>query len=385
MDKIQVPFHSLLGLPAHIRKEIDEAALDVLHSGVYLMGKETLRFELEFSAFVGTKYCLTVDNGTNALELALRSLNIGYGLGGEVITIPNAGGYSTMAILAVGATPVYADIDYATMNMSVESFKSLITPNTRAVIVTHLYGRVAEIEMICAIAKVAHIAVIEDCSHAHGAVAGKDHKMVGSFGDIGCFSFYPTKIMGALGDAGAITTSNPYIYDQIKLLRQYGWARKQKYVISTRGGMNSRMDEIQAAVLRVKLKYFDEIKGMRDRIACIYNSNFRDKTGLSIPSSGALNHYTPYVYMVRVCENCRPVFIEMLEEDGIETAIHYPVLDYQSPVVANAVSRMADCPYAEKVVKEIVSLPLYPGMGLPFVQAVSKSVLKAQEKISILE
>lgn len=379
MDNIQVPFHNLLGIPGNIREEIDEAAMSVIHSGHYLFGKETAKFEAEFAAFTRTRHCVSLDNGTNALEIALRALGIKPG--DEVITVPNAGGYSTIAILAVGAVPVYADVNYETMNMDVSSFKSLITLNTRAVIVTHLYGRPAEIEIIAVIAKVAHIAVIEDCSHAHGATI--DGKMVGSFGDISCFSFYPTKIIGALGDAGAIVTWSPVIAEKARTLRQYGWNKLSKYVINYPGGMNSRMDEIQAAALRVKLKYFDEIRQMRDRIACIYNTSFRNKPGIKIPSNGDPNHYTPYVYVVRVCEQCRPVFLGQLAKDGIETSIHYPVLDYEyNPLRERWTGRT---PVAHSVCQEVVSLPLYPGMGLPFIQAVTKSVIKALNLINSLE
>src|SRR3954468_7746504 len=220
--------------------EIEQALRTVLHSGWHILGSQVAAFETSFAAFCGCAHAIGVGNGTDALELALRA--VGVGPGDQVITVANAGGYSTTAILCAGAEPLYVDVMRDSMSMDLRHLKTRITTRTKAIVATHLYGRMVDMPEMLGIA--GGIAVIEDCAQAHGArLRGR---VAGSWGRLGCFSFYPTKNLGALGDAGATTTNDAGLAERVRMLRQYGWKRKYDSVIA--GGRNSRLDEMQAAV-----------------------------------------------------------------------------------------------------------------------------------------
>jgi dTDP-4-amino-4,6-dideoxygalactose transaminase len=234
-----------------LRAELDAAIARVNDRGHYILGPEVEAFEREFAAYCGAAACVAVGNGTDALELALRAL--GVGAGDEVATVGNAGGYATTAIRAAGATPVYVDVDDATLGIDCHSLADRITPGTRAIVVTHLYGRMADVEALVRIAREREIPLIEDCAQAHGAA--RAGRKAGTFGVLGCYSFYPSKNLGALGDAGALVTGDTALAARVAELRTYGW--RGKYRVAASGGMNSRMDEVQAAVLRVKLPRLD--------------------------------------------------------------------------------------------------------------------------------
>ena len=237
----------------------------MLASGWYILGRECAAFESEFAAYCGVAHCVSVANGTDALELALRGLGIGPG--DTVATVANAGGYSTTAIRAVGAEPLYIDIDPSTMNMSAADLAARLTPAVRAVIATHLYGRMADLPALLAVTGRAAVPLVEDCAQAHGAAIGG--KKAGSWGALACFSFYPTKNLGALGDGGAITTNDGQLAQRVKSLRQYGWSGKYQ---CAEYGRNSRMDEMQAAILRAKLPHLDGWNARRREIAATYSA-----------------------------------------------------------------------------------------------------------------
>src|SRR5215468_10062621 len=230
---------------AGLRSRFDQ----VVTRGRFVLDEEVAAFEAEFAAFCGVAHCVGVGNGTDALELALRS--VGVAPGDEVATVANAGMYSTVAIRAIGARPRYVDVDDETLLLSAPRLEAAITPQTRAVVVTHLYGRLAAMGEIGRVARERQVAVVEDCAQAHGARRGDAR--AGSLGKIGCFSFYPTKNLGALGDGGAITTGDAALAQSVRRLRQYGW--EEKYRVEIEGGRNSRLDELQAAMLRVRLPF----------------------------------------------------------------------------------------------------------------------------------
>ena len=249
---------------APLRSELDAAMARVQDRGWYILGPEVEAFEREFAAYCGTGECVAVGNGTDALELSLRALAIGPG--DEVVTAANAGMYATTAIRAAGAVPAYVEIDESTLLMDPAALAAGLGARTRAVIVTHLYGRLADVDALVRIARERGVALIEDCAQAHGARAGGG--MAGTHGALGCFSFYPTKNLGALGDAGAVVTGDRELAAKLRALRTYGWGAK--YHCTMEGGMNSRMDELQAAVLRVKLPRLDGWNRRRRDIAARY-------------------------------------------------------------------------------------------------------------------
>lgn len=334
----------------------------VLNSHWFVLGEEVKKFEQEFAAYVGVEYCIGVANGTDALELALRGLNVKPGE--RVITVANAGFYSSTAIYALGATPVYVDIDPGTLTLCPAALAAIIESKPAAVIVTHLYGQLANIEELVRIAKAAGVPVLEDCAQAHGAQ--RNSKQAGSFGDIACFSFYPTKNLGALGDGGAVLTNNAELADRIRQLRQYGWS--QKYRVSLTGGRNSRLDELQAAILRFKLPHLDTWNSQRRSIAGRYNEAF---AGLDIELPLSTDEdYVAHLYVLRIQDRQR--FSAALKEQQINTDIHYPIPDYRQPAYER--DNPITLPVTEAACKTVISLPCFPGLGTNEVQRVINAV-----------
>jgi dTDP-4-amino-4,6-dideoxygalactose transaminase len=276
------------------KQEIDDAVNRVLESGWYILGDEVSTFEKEFAAYLGVGYCLGVGNGTEALHLALVACGIGPG--DEVATVSHTAVATVAAIELAGATPVFVDIDPATFNMDPDLLKKGITSKTKAVIPVHLYGHPAPIDEILTIAKDHGLCVIEDCAQAHGAIY-RDRR-IGSFGDMACFSFYPTKNLGALGDGGAVVMNDSRLAEKVRLLREYGWA--ERYVSHT-PGWNSRLDEVQAAILRVKLKHLDFDNSRRIKLAKLYGEGlFETNITLPVVQNGAVHVY--HLYVIRVKE-----------------------------------------------------------------------------------
>ncbi len=346
----EVPLIDLSRLEPAVAAVVAGALERVRASANYLQGDELAAFEAAFASYCGTAHCVGVANGTDALELALRAL--GCGPGDRVATVANAGMYASVAILAVGARPLYVDIDAATMTMSAASLKALISPAIKAVIVTHLYGRLADVEAIAAVARRHGAGLIEDCAQAHGAERGGVR--AGAFAAIGCFSFYPTKNLGALGDAGALTTDDADLAAALRALRSYGWS--ERFVASRAGGRNSRLDEIQAAVLRAKLPHLEQWNARRREIAAIYRAELSG-LDLVLPETAAGDHVV-HMYVVRSAR--RDDLRARLATAGIGCDVHYPLPDYRQPALAAGLGQAAPLAATEGAMAEILTLPSHP-------------------------
>jgi len=337
-----------------------DAAARVIGRRQYVLGTEVDSFEHEFARFCGTSSSIGVANGTDALELALRG--VGVVATDRVATVANAGFYACTALAAIGAFPVFVDVD-ETLTMSPTSIANAMS-GVKAVVVTHLYGRLAAIESIVRLASRYQVPVIEDCAQAHGAA--RNGKRAGSFGEAGCFSFYPTKNLGALGDGGAIVTSDPDLAARVRALREYGWS--SKYVVAQAGGRNSRLDELQAAFLRVKLPRLAERNATRTAIARRY---WQDLRGLDIllPEPHTDEHVA-HLFVIRVRE--RDAFRAKLAGARIGTAVHYPVPDHRQPICSAAPA--VALPITEAACREVVTLPCYPGLSAEQVEQVIAAV-----------
>jgi dTDP-3-amino-3,4,6-trideoxy-alpha-D-glucose transaminase len=357
-----VPFGDLKRHYETIRAELDAAALRVLASGWWVLGPEVRTFEQAFAAFCGVGHAIGVGNGTEALHLALVAL--GVGPGDEVITVANAGVYTTVTIVQAGARPVYVDVDERSHTMDPALLEAAITPRTRAIIPVHLYGRVADMDAILAIADRHGIPVIEDCAQAHGATL--DGRRAGSMGVCGCFSFYPTKNLGAVGDGGAIVTGDAALAEKLRRLRQYGWERK--YYTAETGGVNSRLDELQAALLRVKLGHLPAWNETRRRWAGRYRELLAGADVL-LPEDHTGHIY--HLYVIRSTERDR--LQAGLHERGIGTDIHYPLPAHRQPVYAQF-APPAGLPITERLAREVLSLPLYPELSEAEVASVAAAV-----------
>ena len=343
------------------------AALErVLARGWFILGPEVEAFEQEFAQVCQVSHCVGVANGTDALELALRAL--GAGAGEEVATVANAGGYATTAIRAAGAAPVFVDVEPGSLNMDPAALPAALSPRTRAVIVTHLYGRMAEMPRLLEVAGRAGVPLIEDCAQAHGAVL--DGRPAGSWGAAGCFSFYPTKNLGALGDGGAVVTAEAALAERLRRLRQYGWSEKYRSALA--GGRNSRLDEMQAAVLRAQLPRLADFNHRRRAIARAYSAALRGAP-LEIPQRFG-EDYVAHLYVLRTSR--RDALRAALAAQGIFAEVHYPVPDHwQESSPAQVV-----LPVTEQAAREVLSLPCFPEMADAEVAAVARAVLEFFEK-----
>ena len=327
------------------------AAFDqVAGAGAFILGAQVDAFENEFAAFCGAAHCVGVASGSDALELALRAL--GVAPGDDVVTAANAGMYATIAIRAIGARPRYADVDDETLTLSPARLASSLTARTRAIVATHLYGRLAAMDAIVRVARERGIAVVEDCAQAHGA--SRDGARAGTFGDIGCFSFYPTKNLGALGDAGAIVTADATRAARVRALRQYGWAEKYRATID--GGRNSRLDALQAAFLRVRLPDVERGNGARRAILLAYCERIRHPhiRVPPLPGSDCVAHLA----VVRSPQ--RESLQRHLRAHAIDTDVHYPIPDHRQPIARDAAS--ISLPVTERACAEVLSLPCFAAM-----------------------
>jgi len=335
-----------------IMGELNSKVTEVLESGWYVLGGQVKEFEREFASYCGVEHCVSVANGTDALELALRALDVRQG--DKVITVANAGAYSTTAILAVGAKPVYADVDADSLLLSIEYLRHVINVETRAIVVTHLYGQTAPVHEVIALAAEYGIPVIEDCAQAHGAMI--NGRRVGSFGTLGCFSFYPTKNLGALGDGGAVTTNDVTLAKRVQMLRQYGW--QSKYEIDLVGGRNSRLDELQAAILRVKLPYLDSWNQRRFEISQLYVAGIHHPL-ITLPHI-AKSSFVGHLFVVR--SSRRDQLREHLKQNQIMSEVHYPIPDYRQPALGALFSGLS-LTQTERACAEILTLPCFPEMS----------------------
>ncbi len=354
--------------------EIDEAITRVLHSGRYVLGPEVAAFEEEFAKYIGVASAVGVASGTDALFLALRACGIG--AGDEVITVSHTAVATAAAIEATGATPIFVDIDPHTFTLDPDLIAPAVTAHTKAIVPVHIYGHPAAMPAILAAARRHNLIVVEDCAQAHGATI--DGKKVGSFGDAAAFSFYPTKNVGALGDGGAVVTHKPAIAEAVRSLREYGWA--QRYV-SARVGWNSRLDELQAAVLRVKLRYLDTDNAARTMRAQVYHQHLHGLTW-QLPSVQSGMSSAWHLYVVRVEE--RDACQVFLQEQGIAALIHYPVPIHLQPAYKDRVSgNQRSLPHTETAARNILSLPLYPELAVDDVVRVCEAAVqfKVHEKL----
>ena len=367
-----IPFNELLGQYLEIRIEIDDAVQRVLDSGWYILGKEVAAFEEEFAAYCGAVACVGVNSGTDALHLALRACDIGPG--DEVITVSHTAVATVAAIHLAGATPVLVDVDPITYTLDPAKLAAAITPRTRAVIPVHLYGHPADMDPILAIARRHGLRVIEDCAQAHGA---RYHgQAVGTLGDIGCFSFYPTKNLGALGDGGAVISRDAGLAARVRLLREYGWTPQARY-ISQAQGMNSRLDELQAAILRVKLRHLDEWNDRRRALAGQYVRSLPPSANQPVEQPDCTHVY--HLYVVRVAN--RDQVRARLQAAGVGTAIHYPAPVHCQPAYASAGQSGAtvchDLAQTDRLAGEILSLPMYPTLTAEQTQRVAEALTAA--------
>lgn len=325
----------------------------VLRSGWYLLGPETEAFEAEFAAFCGVDGCATVGNGTDALEIALRAL--GCRPRDEVIVTANAGMYATTAVLAIGASPVFADVDPASLLISSSSSASLVSERTAAIVATHLYGNVVDVEALRQ-GLPRPIPIVEDGAQAHGASIGG--RPVGSLGDVAAFSFYPTKNLGAVGDAGAVVSDRAEIMVRARQLRQYGW--DSRYVATVPGGMNSRIDELQAAVLRELLPCVP--RGNEERSAV--RARYVDALGERLDFVEAGEDGTrPATHLCVVRTEGRDRLRADMRSDGVACEVHYPVPDHRQPVLRRRRLRRDDLSVTERACAEVLSLPCFPLLG----------------------
>jgi dTDP-4-amino-4,6-dideoxygalactose transaminase len=351
MSGSRIPVNDLtrswIASDASVREAIDRVAA----TGWYIKGPEHDAFELEFAHYVGIGHAIGLASGTDALILALQA--VGCEAGSEIVTVANAGAYSSIAAAIVGCRVVYADVDARSLLVTPATLEAAIGPDTRAVIVTHLYGNVAEIEAMAEFCHSRGIAVIEDCAQAVGGA--REGRKVGTFGNVAAFSFYPTKNLGAAGDGGAIATNDAAMADVIRSLRQYGWS--SKYTVAKPDGRNSRLDEIQAAVLRIGLPLLDGINEARRDIleqyaVAIAGPSVRLVTGAGCPTVG-------HLAVIRVANRARAQ--TAFRDAAIATDIHYPIPDHWQ-VGLPAPARATPLPETERAVQEILTIPCFPAM-----------------------
>ena len=345
------------------KDEYDKAAIRVLESGWYIMGKEGEKFENNFKEFIGSKYCVGLNSGLDALILAFRALNIGSG--DEVIVPANTYIASVLGVTENGATPIFIEPDEF-YNIDADKIEAAITDKTKAILVVHLYGQAANMKKIKDIATQHNLFLVEDCAQSHGAKF--EDKSTGTWGDIGCFSFYPTKNLGAFGDAGCIVTDNHVIYEKIHMLRNYGSKVKYQNEIL---GVNSRLDEIQAAVLNVKLEHYDELKTERISLAEKYMDMIENPKVL-LPEIREKAEMIWHLFVIKV-EN-RSEFQEYLSELGINTQIHYPIPPHLSNAYEYLGYKKGDFPISENYADTLVSIPLYDGMTEEEIMYVIKAI-----------
>lgn len=349
---MNIPFLSLHGQYKQIKQEIDRAIKRVIDRQYFILGEELAAFEREFALYLGAKYVVGVGSGTDALILSLRALGIGKG--DEVITQPNSFIATTLAITEIGATPVFVDVDPNTHQIDVSQIEAKITKKTKAILPVHLYGAPCEIDHIVEIAKKNKLFVIEDACQSHGATLNK--KITGTFGDIGTFSFYPGKNLGAYGDGGAICTDNKAIYHKLLKLRNYGQIKKYYHAEI---GLNSRLDEIQAAVLRTKLKYLDAWNKKRLLIANTYKEGLNSKIQTQQILPNGVSNY--HIFAIKIEQ--REKFIEYLSKNSIQSLIHYPIPIHLQQCYSSLKYKKGQFPVAEELAKKVLSIPIYSEMS----------------------
>lgn len=360
----KIPFYDMTRQYQALQPAIDRAVRRVFERAWFILGEEGQRFEEEFASYLGAKHGIGVGSGTEALHLAL--LACGVEPGDEVITVPNTAVPTISAISFANAIPKLVDIDPATFTMDVNKLEAAITARTKAILPVHLFGQPVDLAPILEIARRHHLKVVEDACQAHGAMYG-DRK-AGTFGDAGCFSFYPSKNLGAYGDAGFVCTNDAEMADRLRLLRNYGQRRRYYHVTK---GFNSRLDEVQAAILRTKLPYLDETNQRRRQIAAYYDK-LLEEAPIHTPPRAKYGTHVFHLYVIRAPR--RDALMAHLAEQGIETIIHYPVPVHLQEAYRDLQMDKGSLPAAEKAAEEIVSLPIYPEIHDHEVEAVAESI-----------
>lgn len=349
MDTYHIPFVDLSAQYSTISHEVDAAIADVLHRTDFILGRDVDLFEEEFARYIEAKHAVAVDSGTSALELALRACDIGPG--DEVITAANTFIATALAISYTGAKPVLVDADPQSYTIDVSLIEEAITPRTKAILPVHLYGQPADMDPILAIARRHGLAVIEDACQAHGA--RYKGRRVGTLGDAAAFSFYPGKNLGAYGDGGIVTANDPKIADSIRMLRNYGQTAKYHHLLQ---GYNRRLDTIQAAVLRVKLRYLDRWNAARRRHARLYNDMLAHSSAAT-PVEADYAESVYHLYVIQVED--RDGLATYLHDKGISTGIHYPVPIHLQPAYRELGHGKGSFPVCEQRAATILSLPMY--------------------------
>jgi dTDP-4-amino-4,6-dideoxygalactose transaminase len=362
---IKVPFLDLNSQHAPLRREFSAAIEEVIDSGAFAGGPFVERFEEDFAAYCDCKYAIGVGNGTDALWLALLALEVGPG--DEVLTVPSTFMATAEAITYSGAKPVFVDIDESTYTMDPARLEEAITARTKAIIPVHLFGQPADMDPILEIARAHGLFVIEDAAQAHGA----EYKgqRVGGLGDAGCFSFYPGKNLGAFGEAGAVVTAREDLQEKIRVLRDHGQIRKYHHALV---GWNCRMDGIQAAVLRIKLRHLEKGNELRRAHALQYRRAFEGLQEVLTPFEAPYARHVYHIYAIRITD--RDEVIRRLAEVGIVCGIHYPVPVHLQEAYSNLGYGTGSFPTAEQVAKEFVSLPMFPELSPEQVEAVVEGI-----------
>lgn len=361
----------LLDMSPEIESIWDElivAIQDVLKKGQFIMGPNVKEFENEMAAYLGVKHAIACNSGTDALVMGVRALGVGQG--DEVITTPFTFFATAEAISQAGATPVFVDIDPVTFNMDVSQIESKITPKTKAIIPVHLYGHAVNMEPVLEIAKKHGLKVLEDCAQAFGCEY--KGKKVSSIGDGGALSFFPSKNMGACGDGGMFTTNDDDIAAQVRMLRVHGAAKKY---FNEAIGYNSRLDEIQAAILRIKLPHIDEWNGGRRTVAARYNELLKGVAGVITPTESDYTKHVYHQYTIRIPGGKRDEVQKKLGENGVGSFVYYPVPVNKLPVYSNL--KTADLPNSDLCATEALSLPIWPKMSEETQKAVVEQIKKA--------
>lgn len=369
---MKIPFGNLKRQYEQLSDRIDAATHEVYSSGWFVLGQQVQRFEANFAQYCGAKFAVGVGSGTEALHLSL--LACGIQPGDEVITVSNTCVPTVSAVSFAGAVPVFVDIDEKTFTIDPARIEARITPKTKAILPVHLYGQCADMDAILEIARQYELAIVEDCAQAHGSQY--KGRMAGTIGDAGAFSFYPSKNLGAFGDGGLVLTNDEAIAQTVVKLRNYGQEKRYYHSIK---GFNSRLDELQAAILNAKLPYLGGWNQRRREIARRYQEAF-SPVGLCCPLEAPDRFHTYHLYVMRVPQRER--FQKLLEENAIATIIHYPIPVHLQESYAECRVQGEYLPLTENLASEIVSLPLYPELTEEEVDRIIQTVLVAYQQIS---
>jgi dTDP-3-amino-3,4,6-trideoxy-alpha-D-glucose transaminase len=369
-DDTRVPFVDLVAERRQLGSVVDEAVRRVLDSGWFILGEELKAFEKEFATYCGARHAVGVGSGTDALAIAVRACGIGPGH--EVVLPSHTFIATALAVASAGATPVLVDVDPTTYTIDPHRVAQALTPRTRAIIAVHLYGQPADMDALLAIARENGLRVIEDAAQAHGA--RYKGRRTGVLGDLACFSFYPTKNLAAYGDAGAIVTDDAGIAAACLMLRNYGQTRRYRHETL---GYNSRLDELQSAVLRAKLPFLDRWNDHRRRAAHAYHRTLEQH--VAVPVTAPEREHVYHLYVVR--RRGRDELMRELAKRGIDTLVHYPIPIHEQPVAAALGVQARDLPVTERLAREVLSLPIFPTITDAQVDYVAASVVRHVEDI----